>query len=139
MSEDFRSVALVELTDIVPTLLEIAGLPLPNYLTGRSLLPILTGQESAQRQRDYVRSEYIDALDLADHSTASMYFDGRYKIIIYHNHDTGELYDLQDDPGEFCNLWDHEECHALKADLMSRSFSATMLSMYAGLDRRGPM
>ena len=136
---DTRSDALVELTDIVPTLLEITGLSLPNYLTGHSLLPILTGQESAHRHRDYVRSEYIDALDLADHSTASMYFDGRYKIIIYHNHDTGELYDLQDDPDEFCNLWDHLESQALKADLMSRSFNATMLNMYAGLDRRGPM
>ena len=40
-----RSPALVELTDIAPTLLDVCGLPLPNYMTGRSLLPILSGHQ----------------------------------------------------------------------------------------------
>ena len=32
----------------------------------------------------------------------------------------GELYDLQDDPGEFDNLWDKPEHASLKARLMER-------------------
>ena len=40
----FVSDALVELVDIAPTLLELAGLSLPHGMQGRSLLPILGGE-----------------------------------------------------------------------------------------------
>ena len=134
-----RSPALVELTDIVPSLLDICGLTVPKYMTGRSLLPILAGRQSPERHRDFVRSEYIDALDRPDGSVASMYFDGRYKLVIYHNHDLGELYDLAVDPGEFDDLWDSPRHIELKLELVRRSFDAHMTTMYAGPDRRGPM
>ena len=134
-----RSNALVELTDIVPTVLDVLGLPIPNYIAGSSLLPILTGERAPQHHRDYVRSEYIDALDLPDHSRATMYFDGLYKIVVYHNHNIGELYDMADDPGEFVNLWDSGEHLALKADLLQRSYNASMVTLFAGADRLGPM
>ena len=134
-----RSNALVELTDIVPTILDIVGLPIPNYIVGGSLLEIMTGQRPPQHHRDYVRSEFIDALDLPDHTRATMYFDGRYKIVVYHNHNIGELYDMADDPGEFVNLWDSAEHLALKADLLQRSYDATMVTLFAGADRLGPM
>ena len=39
-----------------------------------------------------------------------MYRDERYKIVVYHGHEQGELYDLQEDPGEFKNLWDDSDC-----------------------------
>ena len=44
-----RSDALVELIDIAPTLLDSAGLPIPERMQGRSLLPILSG-DAACRQ-----------------------------------------------------------------------------------------
>ena len=66
-------------------------------MVGQSLLPILTGERTQERHRDYVRCEYLDALDLPDHSRATMYFDGRYKIVLYHNHSIGELFDLAED------------------------------------------
>ena len=136
---DLRSPALVELSDIMPTLLDLCGLPQPDYLAGQSLLPILRGERSAQRHRDYVRSEYIDALDLAGGTRASMFFDGRYKLASYHSCGLGELYDLQEDPGEFDNLW-HDAGHlALKARLIQRSYDAQMTSLYAGPARIGPM
>ena len=136
---DVRSEALVELTDIVPTLLDIVGVSAPGYLVGTSLMSILTGEEPPQRQREYVRCEYIDALDLPDHSRATMYCDGRYKIVLYHSLGAGELYDLREDPEEFYNLWDLESAGAVRADLIQRSFDATMSTLYPGLDRRGPM
>ena len=135
---DVRSDALVELRDIAPTLLELAGLPLPDYMNGQSLLPILTGRRSPEKHRDYVRCEYMDALDLA-HAAATMYYDGRYKIVVYHSHDLGELYDLLDDPDEFNDLWDSAAHQGIKLDLLERSFNATVNSMYLGLPRRGPM
>ncbi len=136
---DLRSDALVELTDIVPTLLGIVGLSAPGYLVGTSLLSILTGEGPPQGQREYVRCEYIDALDLPDHSRATMYCDGTYKLVLYHSLGAGELYDLAEDPQEFRNLWDLESATDLRADLIQRAFDATISTLYPGLDRRGPM
>ncbi|WP_437205702.1 sulfatase family protein [Planctomicrobium sp. SH664] len=39
---------LVSLTDVAPTLLELAGLPIPERTTGRSLVPLLKSQQSGQ-------------------------------------------------------------------------------------------
>ena len=138
-STDLRSKALVELTDIAPTIMEICGLPIPNYITGKSLLPILTGERAPDEHRDFVRCEFIDALDLPDASVATMTFDGRYKIILYHNHNLGELYDLELDPDEFDDLWDRSEYQQLKSELMQRSYDASMVTLYRGRDRLGPM
>jgi N-sulfoglucosamine sulfohydrolase len=38
--------SFVSLQDIAPTVLELAGLPVPKEMTGRSLLPLLTGKEA---------------------------------------------------------------------------------------------
>lgn len=134
-----RSPALVELTDIAPTLLEICGLPAPEYMAGRSLLAILSGRQPPETHRDYVRSEYIDALDLPDGTVATMHFDGRFKLICYHNHGLGELYDLEADPQELADLWDEPAHQALKGELLQRSFDAHMTALYAGPGRIGPM
>lgn len=39
----------------------------------------------------------------------------------------GELYDLQEDPGEFVNLWDEPNHRDLKLELLWRSFDTAML------------
>lgn len=134
-----RSDALVELTDIAPTLMELAGQPVPGHMQGKSLLPILTGQQSPEHHRNFVRCEYYDALDHADHTFATMYRNERYKLVIYHGHNLGELYDLQTDPNEFNDLWDNADYQTIKLDLLQRSFDASMLAMDRGPQRIGPM
>ncbi len=47
------SEALVTLTDLAPTFLELGGLPVPTDLDGRSLVPLLTGA-GPQTRRDFV-------------------------------------------------------------------------------------
>jgi N-sulfoglucosamine sulfohydrolase len=39
---------LVSLTDLAPTFLELAGIPVPDAVTGRSLVPLLTSDKSGQ-------------------------------------------------------------------------------------------
>jgi len=129
---------LVELTDKAPTILELAGLQVPERMTGRSLLPILRGESMAEH-REFVRCEYYDALDEPDNSFATMYRDKRYKLVVYHGHDLGELYDLEEDPNEFENMWDEPEAQPLKLRLMQESFDASMLAMDRGPKRVGPM
>ena len=52
--------ALVELTDIAPTLLDICGVEKPERMQGRSLLPLLNGE--THEHRAAVRSEYYRTL-----------------------------------------------------------------------------
>ena len=134
-----RSDALVELRDIAPLLLELAGRAVPARMQPRSLLPMLSGACPADEHREFVRCEYYDALDQADGTYATMYRNRQYKLVVYHGHGLGELYDLAADPGEFDNLWDDAEYVDVKLDLMQRSFDASMLAMDKGPKRIGPM
>ena len=49
LESDLRSDALVELLDVAPTLMELAGLPTPPEMQGRSLVPILSGRTCSGR------------------------------------------------------------------------------------------
>lgn len=132
---DNRQNALVELTDIAPTLLELADANVPDNLQGHSLLSMLTGESTGDDHRQWVRCEYYNALDACDGTYATMYRDERYKLIVYHGHDLGELYDMTDDPSEFNNLWDHSDFQSIKLKLMQRSFDESMLAMDPGPPR----
>ncbi len=134
-----RSDALVGLLDKTPTLLDLAGLEIPDRMQGMSLLPILRGEVSPDHHRDFVRCEFYDALDQPDGTFATMYRDRRYKLVMYHGHTHGELYDLETDPEEFENLWDAPGAQSLKVDLMKQSYDASMLAMDRGPRRIGPM
>ena len=166
---DLRSDALVELLDIPPTLLELAGLSVPDYVQGRSLMPILSGEASPDHHRDFVRCEYFDALDGSftrketsgplGHvksptseqpdpepypdgvgAFATMYRDRRYKLVVYHGHKLGELYDLQEDPWEHENLWDDPGHEGVKNRLIFAAFDAhVLLTTDVGSRRIAPM
>jgi arylsulfatase A-like enzyme len=132
-----RSSALVELVDIPPTLLEAAGLEIPYYMQGKSLLSLMKGEGDPDFHKPRVICEYNDAIAHTNATHGTMYFDGRYKSIMYHDQNIGELYDLEDDPGEFDNLWDDPEHSKLKCDLLAKHFNALMLSSSAGVYRTG--
>jgi arylsulfatase A-like enzyme len=131
--------ALVELLDKTPTIMELAGLEPPQRMQGRTLLPMLRGEAPLDHHRDSVRCEYYDALDEPDGSFATMYRDEQYKLVVYHGHYLGELYDLEEDPEEFENMWDEPEAQPVKMHVMQRSFDASMLAMDRGSPRVGPM
>jgi len=121
--------ALVELMDIAPTLLELAGLPVPAQMQGRSLQPLLNNPQAEDRHREFVRSEYYNAINAAYNAPfrgtyATMLRDERYKLIVYHGHELGELFDLEADPDEFVNLWDDPALQSTKMRLMQLSFDA---------------
>ncbi len=130
--------ALVELTDIYPTLMEATGQPIPDGTQGRSLTPILTGAASPDDHRDFVWSEYIDAINRPDATRAFMYRDRRWKLVSYHGNGIGELYDLKADPDEFEDLWDDLQYASIKADLLKRSFDALVTRMDTGPERVTP-
>ncbi len=130
-----RSQALVELTDIAPTLLELAGRSVPERMQGKSLLPILTGVAAPDEQRTFVRSEYRDSSSGPHQTQATMYRDRRWKLITYHSHGVGELYDLASDPWEHHDLWNDPGHADVRHELTQRSFDASMLALDSGPPR----
>jgi len=66
-----------------------------------------------------------------------MIFDGRYKLVVYHGQDIGELYDLEEDPHEFHNLWGSPGAVTLQRDLTRSLFDALMLATDEGQPRVG--
>ena len=139
-----RSDALVELLDMSATLLDLAGVELPDYFQGTSLRPILSGGASPDHHRDSVRSEYFDALAKefcnGNASFATMYRTKRYKLVVYHRDNLGELFDLESDPYEFDNLWDDPAAAGIKHRLILESFNDhVMKTTDVGSKRIAPM
>jgi arylsulfatase A-like enzyme len=84
-----RSQTIVELVDVVPTLLEAMGLPAPEHLQGRSLMPLIVGGEVPTRPvfSQWLAGGRIVALR-----------DGDWKYIRVKRQE--QLFDLSEDPGE---------------------------------------
>lgn len=130
IKENIQSHALVELVDLAPTILELCGLEVPSFIQGKSLHQILMGEASPDLHKKDVYTEYYYALpDSHQNVYATMYFDGRYKLIVYHGEEIGELYDLEQDPDEFINLWNTDEYQQLKMQLLIKSFDRSVFTV----------
>jgi arylsulfatase A-like enzyme len=55
-----------------------------------------------------------------------------YKLVVYHDRDSGELYDLREDPGELENLWDHSDYADVRFRLLKLNFDALALAVDTG-------
>lgn len=121
--------ALVELIDIPSTLCDAAELPPMEQDQGKSLFSILTGEAPLHEHKRRVLSEFWDAISFPGSrgSRGSMYFDGRYKLALYHDVSQGELYDLESDPCEFNDLWLDPSHRDLRLKLTEQSFAEFMM------------
>ena len=99
-----RAVAdeVVELRDVMPTLLDAAGLPIPDTVDGRSVLPLLT--DEAPDWREYIHGEHCTCY--SEEQEMQYVTDGRRKLIWLPRIDREQFFDLEDDPGETRDLID---------------------------------
>jgi arylsulfatase A-like enzyme len=89
--------------DLAPTVLELAGVPVPDSMQGRSLVPLLRGEPPADWRRSVYYRYYHDP---GHHDTRAHYGvrTATHKLIHYWTKDAWELYDLVADPDELHNL-----------------------------------
>lgn len=112
--------------DIAPTLLELAGVPVPAAIQGRSLVPFLAGKPPEDWRQDWLYEyyEYPQWERVRPHRGVRT---ERYKLIHYYKladypdePEEFELYDLQQDPGEINNLYGQPGYAALTQKLLVR-------------------
>lgn len=105
--------AMQSLVDIAPTVLTMAGISVPNTMTGLDQSAVWKGQTTSARQHILCENH---------HEPTSIhlktYVDERYKITVYYNQTYGELYDLVEDPNEYHNLWNDDKYRDLKSSLL---------------------
>ena len=96
LSAGKRSEALCYLYDLYPTLCELVQVETPASVTGKSLVPVLEGEEKDVR----------DCVFLAYSNQQRAVVSGDYKYIIYNVEGkiTEQLFNLKQDPGELVNL-----------------------------------
>ena len=108
--------------------MEADGLEVPYFMQGKRFYGILTGEADPHNFKDAVYSEFYHCLrGTHEDIDATMYYNGRYKLVIYHGKEFGELYDHETDPNEFHNLWDKPEYETFKTELVRKSFDHTVL------------
>lgn len=134
--------AFVCLEDILPTLMDLLGWPVPAGVQGRSLGGLLSG--TGYEPRTAIHGEHGlegDPYTLADlqrvpagpltrdfspnyklgtRGRCASVRTRRWKLVHYPEQPYGELYDLQEDPWELCNLYGLRGYDEVRHELRSR-------------------
>ncbi len=111
---------IVSNLDFAQTFLDAAGLPDPEDMQGRSMLPLLRGERVA----DWRTAHYYHYYEYpAVHSVKRHYgiATDRYKLMhFYYDIDEWEMYDLEADPHEMQNVYDDPAYAGVRDDLHTR-------------------
>ncbi len=106
--------------DMAPTLLQIAGLPVPGEMQGRSMLPLAEGKRDAAWRKDWLY-EYYEYPGFENVRPCRGVRTERYKLIhFFLEPEEFELYDLKNDPDEMNNLYGKAGYEELTAHLKQR-------------------
>lgn len=106
---------VTEHVDIMPTLLEYAGVRPPYGVQGSSMVPILRGDKGAGKS--YAMTEF----NCYDWGLSVKTLTGKdYKLTYYAGEEYGELYDRVRDPEEFTNLWEDAGYRDVKERMLRR-------------------
>ncbi len=101
--------------DLAPTFLDMAGLPIPESMQGRSVLPLLRGEQPADWRKSIYYRYYHDP---GHHNTAAHLGvrTATHKLIYYWKKEIYELFDLTADPLEQHNLL-HDPAEAAQPEV----------------------
>ncbi|MCL5671027.1 MAG: DUF4976 domain-containing protein, partial [Acidobacteria bacterium] len=104
--------------DLAPTVLEIAGLKVPEWMQGRSLIPLTKGTQVPDWRKDWLY-EFYEWPDSAPKCRGVR--TEQYKLIHYYEApEEFELYDLKADPGELHDLSGNPQYDSIAAKLRER-------------------
>ena len=124
--------------DLAPTILDFAGLPVPESMQGRSLRPLVSGESAEDWRKSAYYSYFENSWAFRNMSRDQMTDPSfqfwtahrvgpnrgvrtdRFKLIEYYTEDGyAELFDLENDPNELQNLYGAAEHAEAQAELTS--------------------
>jgi arylsulfatase A-like enzyme len=112
--------ALFSQIDLGPTLLELAGIPVPSRLDGISRVSrIENGQISDTPKAVFAEENHVLMIRTEKH-----------KLVHYIDKPYGELYDLVTDPSEIQNIFDKPEYQSIRQELETCLFTWLAHSVY---------
>lgn len=108
--------AIIESVDLFPTLCELARVPCPTDVDGRSVVPEAEGHGDGKPlaicEWDFPAPQRrVNALRTP-----------RHRLVYYSHEQGGELYDHKTDPYEMHNLWDSPDHRDVRLELLERLF-----------------
>lgn len=127
-----RNADLVANIDFAPTVIDLAGMPIPDEMQGESLMPLLEGK-TPENWRDAIYYQYWQHLLHRDVTAHYGIRTKTHKIIHFHGQPLGmtdypavesdwELFDLVYDPAEMYNLYNEPGQQELISALKSKMF-----------------
>lgn len=116
ISQNIRIDDLVSLMDLGPTILDYAGIDVPDWMEARSLKSLLSEEDEI---RDRVFAEHADDAILTETNFMTMVREGEWKLVHFVDCEEGQLFNLESDPKEINNLWDDDEFNQIKAKLIN--------------------
>ena len=108
---------LCQQMDLGPTILELAGIPVPETFEAETMLPALSGESWAGR--DYVFAEQARDAILTGCDFMTMVRNKEYKLVHFLDQPYGQLFDLVNDPAEVNDRWSDPEMDAAKQGLLA--------------------
>ena len=113
----------IYLQDAMATSLDLAGIPAPNYVQFKSVMPLIN--KKRKQQYPLIYGKYTH--------TQRMIQDGDYKLIVYPNAQVYRLFNISKDPFEMNDLAKNPE-YASKVKKMTSKLKALMIEMDDNLD-----
>jgi arylsulfatase A-like enzyme len=105
MGRTGKTSLLVQNIDNAPTILDLAGVDIPEDIQGISLVPVL----KKKRVRNWRKMLYYHFYESTDDHAVSKHYGvrtKRYKLVHFYDPiDTWEMYDLKKDPAEMKNVY----------------------------------
>ena len=110
---------LVQNIDFAPTVLDAAQASIPGDMQGVSLLPLFEGDNTNWRDALYYHYYEYPGIHMVKRHYGVR--TQRYKLIrFYYDIEAWELYDLEQDPNEMNNIYDHPDYAEVQAQLHQR-------------------
>lgn len=137
-----RRSELVSTLDLFATCMGAAGVDQPSSSQAIDLLPLTVGDPDAT-SRPWALCEYRNSGYPIDPPVdATMIRTDRYKLVVHHavagRRRDGELYDLDIDPDERVNRWDHPDYQSVRFELTELLLDVLVASEDRSAVREGP-
>jgi arylsulfatase len=108
--------SLFQLMDLGPTILDLAGVEVPEYFEAVSMIPAIEGRST--EGRTYVYAEHGKDMILDGTELMTMIRSDSWKLVQFIDDDFGQLFDLSNDPEEKNNLWNEASAVRKKNELL---------------------